>query len=96
MRKLPDGRCNIMNGLMAAVILIVIPKKRYRWKHELLRLLTCFKPWLQSRPYRDALSPEKILSILEREVKDGRLDQNIVAMIEKNLLVCWKTAVLLP
>lgn len=55
-----------------------------------------FQALAQDRPYRKGLNPEEIRSILKQEVADGGLDEKVVAMIDKNLLDCWKTALLLP
>lgn len=63
---------------------------------RIIAVADVFQALAQNRPYRSALSPEKILPILKQEVSEGRLDEQVVAMIEKNLLVCWKAALSLP
>lgn len=59
---------------------------------RIIAVADVFQALAQNRPYRSALSPENILPILTQEVSDGRLDKNVVQMIEKNLLACWKAA----
>ena len=62
---------------------------------RIIAVADVFQALAQERPYRCALRPEKILSILKREVGVGRLDKKVVVMVEKNLLDCWKVALLL-
>jgi HD-GYP domain-containing protein (c-di-GMP phosphodiesterase class II) len=53
-----------------------------------------FQALAQNRPYRGALIPEEILAILQTDVINGKLDKNVVAMIESHLQECWKIALL--
>jgi HD-GYP domain-containing protein (c-di-GMP phosphodiesterase class II) len=62
---------------------------------RIIAVADVFQALAQNRPYRHALSPSEILLILKEQVDDGKLDKNVVATIEKNLLTCWKEALLL-
>ena len=61
---------------------------------RIIAVADVFQALAQNRPYRNALKPEEILYILQEEVRDKKLDKNVVAMIEKDLLTCWKAALL--
>jgi HD-GYP domain-containing protein (c-di-GMP phosphodiesterase class II) len=61
---------------------------------RIIAVADVFQALAQNRPYRHALAPEKILWILNEEVQAGKLDKNVVAMVEKNLLACWNIALL--
>lgn len=62
---------------------------------RIIAVADVFQALAQNRPYRSSLQPEQILQILKQEVQDGKLDKIVVAMIESNLLECWKAALLL-
>ena len=47
---------------------------------------------IENAPYRDKYPPEDILSILRRQMQDGKLDEDVVLMVEKNIGECWKSA----
>lgn len=47
-----------------------------------------FQALTQQRPHRDKFSPKDIISIL----KEGKLDKDVVLMVENNLTACWKLA----
>jgi putative nucleotidyltransferase with HDIG domain len=47
-----------------------------------------FQALTQQRPHRDKFSPKDIMSIL----KEGKLDKDVVLMVENNLTACWKLA----
>jgi len=61
---------------------------------RILAVADVFQALAQNRPYRKALSPETILSILKKEADEGKLDQSVVDMIRKHLLACWNVALL--
>lgn len=61
---------------------------------RIIAVADVFQALAQNRPYRNALKPEEILLILKEEADDKKLDKNVVAMIEENLLTCWKVALL--
>jgi len=46
----------------------------------------------QKRPYRDKFPPKDIMSILKNQMQEGKLDKDVVLMVEKNLTACWKLA----
>ncbi len=63
---------------------------------RIIAVADVFQALAQNRPYRHSLAPEKILCLLTAEQQNGKLDKNVVAMVEKHLLSCWKIALLLP
>ena len=52
-----------------------------------------FQAMAQKRPYRPSLSAKKILRKMKYRVKAGRLDENVVGMVESDLDRCWQAAV---
>lgn len=71
------------------------PAKTLSFEARIIAVADVFQALAQTRPYRAALNPEKILPILKKEVHNGKLDEKVVAMLEENLLACWKHALLL-
>lgn len=55
-----------------------------------------FQALAQRRPYRDPLSPDVIMGILDTMVSEGKLDRKVVSCVEENLLDCWRAAVGVP
>lgn len=51
-----------------------------------------FQALAQTRPYRGAMAPPDILAILKDEAARGRLDDNVVAKIEANLMACYRAS----
>lgn len=51
-----------------------------------------FQALAQDRPYRAALKPQAILSVLKIEADRGHLDSTIVALMAENLDDCWRAA----
>jgi HD-GYP domain-containing protein (c-di-GMP phosphodiesterase class II) len=51
-----------------------------------------FQALAQNRPYRKALEPEVIAAMLNEEMLKGKLDAEIVAMVLKNLHICWQAS----
>lgn len=51
-----------------------------------------FQALAQKRPYRDPLQPEEIMEILNEMVDDGKLDRHVVMQVDKDLQMCWQTA----
>ena len=51
-----------------------------------------FQAMAQNRPYRPSLSPKKILRKMKYRVHTGRLDENVVGMIENHLDDAWNAA----
>lgn len=52
-----------------------------------------FQALAQKRPYRDALSPDMIMDILNEQVDNGKLDREVVMCVDRHLLDCWKVAI---
>jgi HD-GYP domain-containing protein (c-di-GMP phosphodiesterase class II) len=69
-------------------------EKKLSLEARIVAVADVFQALAQNRPYRNALTPDEILPILTKEVSDGKLDKNVVAMIEKDILTCWKIALL--
>jgi HD-GYP domain-containing protein (c-di-GMP phosphodiesterase class II) len=55
-----------------------------------------FQALAQARPYRGPLEQEVIMMLLKIQADAGKLDGQVVAMVEQNLLACWHAAVLQP
>jgi HD-GYP domain-containing protein (c-di-GMP phosphodiesterase class II) len=70
-------------------------KEQISFEARIIAVADVFQALAQNRPYRNALSPEQVLPILKEQVSDGKLDKNVVTMIESDLLRCWKTALLM-
>jgi len=51
-----------------------------------------FQALAQRRPYRDSLSPQDIMDILQEQVDTGKLDSQVVACVADNLQDCWHAA----
>ena len=51
-----------------------------------------FQAMAQKRPYRSSLSPGKILRKMKYRVRTGRLDEDLVGLVEKHLDDCWQAA----
>jgi HD-GYP domain-containing protein (c-di-GMP phosphodiesterase class II) len=52
-----------------------------------------FQALAQTRPYRGALSPSEIVTILEDEVARGKLDPRVVAKLINDIQVCHEVAI---
>ena len=59
---------------------------------RIIEVADVFQALAQRRPYRDPLPPEQILSILKEQVASGKLDGDVVALVEADLEACWKAA----
>ena len=51
-----------------------------------------FQAMAQERPYRSSLSRKKILKKMKYRVRTGRLDEDLVGLVENNLDSCWQAA----
>jgi len=51
-----------------------------------------FQALAQRRPYREPMSTDEIMEILNEMVDDGKLDRDVVQCVDKNVQECWKTA----
>jgi HD-GYP domain-containing protein (c-di-GMP phosphodiesterase class II) len=51
-----------------------------------------FQALSQKRPYRPSLSRRKILRKMQYRVRTGRLDKDLVGLVEDNLDDCWQAA----
>ncbi|MBU0620788.1 MAG: HD domain-containing protein [Gammaproteobacteria bacterium] len=52
-----------------------------------------FQALAQDRPYRGALEQQVIMTLLKVEAEAGKLDAEVVAVVEANLQECWRVAV---
>lgn len=59
---------------------------------RIIAVADVFQALAQNRPYRKALPPEVIGSILQEEVAHGKLDPDVVQMVRKNLNSCWQAS----
>ncbi|MES2878772.1 MAG: HD domain-containing phosphohydrolase [Pseudomonadota bacterium] len=51
-----------------------------------------FQALAQRRPYREPLNSYQIIDILKQQVENGKLDSQVVALIEAHLPACWQAA----
>jgi HD-GYP domain-containing protein (c-di-GMP phosphodiesterase class II) len=51
-----------------------------------------FQALAQKRPYREPMSTEEIMDVLNKMVDDGKLDGNVVQCVANNLQNCWESA----
>lgn len=59
---------------------------------RIMAVADVFQALAQERPYREALSQNAILDILQQQVIAGQLDANVVQCVEHNLSACFKVA----
>jgi HD-GYP domain-containing protein (c-di-GMP phosphodiesterase class II) len=71
----------------------------YHRRHEeislesrIVAVADVFQALAQTRPYRGPLTPPEILTILKDEAARGRLDHNVIAKIEANLMECYRAS----
>ena len=62
---------------------------------RILAVADIFQALVQDRPYRERLSPEAALSILESMRDHSKLDASVVKILSQNLDVCYAMAVCL-
>jgi len=60
---------------------------------RILAVSDVFQALAQKRPYRDSLPPEKVLNILQHDVKNGLLDIDVVNIVKNNLAKCYEVAI---
>ncbi|MFW5444170.1 MAG: HD domain-containing phosphohydrolase [Methylococcaceae bacterium] len=68
---------------------------RLSLESRIIALSDVFQGLTQNRPHRDKLVPEDILALLKKQGNAGKLDKDVVFMVEKNLLGCWEASNLL-
>jgi putative nucleotidyltransferase with HDIG domain len=59
---------------------------------RIMAVSDAFQAMAQKRPYRPSLSRRKILGKMKYRVKHGRLDADVVGVVENNLDSCWEAA----
>ncbi len=59
---------------------------------RIIAVADVFQALTQKRPYRDKFSKEETLLILKEEMTQGRLDKDVVLMLENNINACWNVA----
>ncbi|MCF6249713.1 MAG: HD domain-containing protein [Methylococcaceae bacterium] len=59
---------------------------------RIIALADVFQSLAQNRPHREKLKPEEILSMLKKQGNKGKLDKDVILMVEKNLAGCWQAA----
>lgn len=62
---------------------------------RILAVADVFQALAQRRPYREALPPEQILTILRLEADSGKLDKEVVDTVERNLQQSWEISLLM-
>ncbi|ATX78771.1 HD domain-containing protein [Mariprofundus aestuarium] len=71
-----------------------IKESRLSLEARIVAVADVFQALAQDRPYRPAMTPSQILDILARDAGEGKLDHNVIAMVERNLDTCWIKATL--
>ena len=61
-------------------------------QHRIIAVADVFQALAQERPYRGPLAPEAILDNLKQQVEGGKLDGEVVSVVEANLQECWVAA----
>ena len=51
-----------------------------------------FQALAQNRPYRQALTPQQIVAILDADVAAGKLDDAVVSKVKAHLQSCWQAS----
>ena len=59
---------------------------------RIIAVADVFQALTQKRPYRDKFAQKDIMSILKSQMQEGKLDKEVVLMVENNLTACWKSA----
>ncbi len=59
---------------------------------RIIAVADVFQALAQRRPYRDAMAPTDIMTTLQEQVNNGRLDAQVVACVSANLQSCWRAA----
>jgi len=59
---------------------------------RIIAVADVFQALTQKRPYRDKFAQKDIMSILKSQTQEGKLDKEVVLMVENNLTACWKLA----
>jgi HD-GYP domain-containing protein (c-di-GMP phosphodiesterase class II) len=59
---------------------------------RIIAVADVFQTLTQQRSYRDKFTAEEIMSILKNQMQEGKLDKDVVLMVENNLAACWKSA----
>jgi HD-GYP domain-containing protein (c-di-GMP phosphodiesterase class II) len=69
-----------------------LQQKQLSREARIVAVADVFQALAQARPYREALSMEKILEILQEMGRKNKLDNEIIALVETHLLSCWQAA----
>jgi HD-GYP domain-containing protein (c-di-GMP phosphodiesterase class II) len=56
---------------------------------RIVAIADVFQALAQTRPYRDAMPMDEVLTVLKDQVAAGKLDAQIVSQVEDNLEACW-------
>jgi len=59
---------------------------------NIIAVAEVFQALTQKRPYRNKFPTKDIMSILKNQMQEGKLDKDVVSMVENNLTACWKSA----
>mgnify|MGYP001153487249 CR=1 FL=1 len=59
---------------------------------RIIEVADVFQALAQHRPYRGSLPPEEILVMLKAQAASGKLDGEVVALVDANLRSCWQAA----
>ena len=59
---------------------------------KIIAIADVFQSFSQNRPHRDKLPAKDTLTFLKQQVNEGKLDNDVVLMVENNLDECWKAA----
>jgi len=59
---------------------------------KIIAVADMFQTLTQKRAYRDKFHSKDIMSLLKNHMQEGKLDKDVVLMVENNLAACWKIA----
>lgn len=60
---------------------------------RIIMVADIFQALAQNRPYRLARSPQEILEILKQQAAEGKLDADVVGIVDRELSQCYQAAV---
>lgn len=68
-------------------------KTHLDFESRLVAVADVFQALAQDRPYRGPLTIRDVMAELKQMVGEGKLDQDLVALAERNAEACWKAAI---
>ncbi len=69
-----------------------LTNSRLSLEARIVAVADVFQALAQKRPYRDSLSPDAIMEMLDEMVSDGKLDREVVRQVAQHPQECWQRA----